>query len=126
LKVARLLDARKPHVLRNNREYDAAVAELDDLLDQDPREGTEEFDRLELLTVLIEAYDEEHHDLPDASPQEVVEFLLEQRGMTRADLTQVLGGRSRVSEFFSGKRELSLNQARALRELLGIPLDLLV
>ena len=60
----------------NNSEYDAALRKLDDLLDRDPREGTEEFDRLELLTVLIAAYDDEHHDLPDASPQEVVEFLL--------------------------------------------------
>ncbi len=126
LDMAKLLDARKPRVLRNNREYDAAVAELDGLLDQDPKEGTEEFDRLEMLSVLIAAYDDEHHDLPDASPQEAVEFLLEQRGLTRADLTKVLGGRSRVSEFFSGKRKLSLNQARALRELFGIPLDLLV
>lgn len=124
--MAKLLDGRKPHVLRNDREYDAAVAELDGLLDQDPEEGTEEFDRLELLSVLVEAYDEEHHAIPDAQPQDVVEFLLEQRGMTRADLADLLGGRSRVSEFFSGKRELSLNQARALRELFGVPLDLLV
>ena len=124
--MAKLLDSRKPRLLRNEREYDAAVAELDELLDQDPPEGTDAFDRLEFLSVLIETYDEEHHAIPEASPQDVIDFLLDQRGMTRADLADVLGGRSRVSEFFSGKRELSLNQARALRDLLGVSLDLLV
>jgi antitoxin component HigA of HigAB toxin-antitoxin module len=46
--------------------------------------------------------------------------------MTRADLHDAFGGRSRVSDFFSGKRELSKSQAVALRELLGIPLDALL
>lgn len=124
--MAKLLDSKKPRLLHNDREYDAAVAELDELLDQDPAEGSDAFDRLEFLTILIETYDEEHHTIPDSTPQDVVDFLLEQRSMLRADLADVLGGRSRVSEFFSGKRELSLNQARALRDLFGISLDLLV
>jgi HTH-type transcriptional regulator/antitoxin HigA len=87
---------RRPRLLRNEREYDAAVAELDELLDQDPPEGTDAFDRLEFLSVLIETYDEEHHAIPEATPQDVIDFLLEQRGMARADLADVLGGRSRV------------------------------
>jgi HTH-type transcriptional regulator/antitoxin HigA len=52
--------------------------------------------------------------------------MLEQHDMTRADLAQVLGGRSRVSEFFSGKRELSKTQALALRDLFHVPLDVLL
>ena len=60
------------------------------------------------------------------TPQAIVEFMLEQKGMSRADLADVMGGKSRVSEFFGGKRELSVNQVRALRETLGVPADLLI
>jgi HTH-type transcriptional regulator/antitoxin HigA len=56
----------------------------------------------------------------------VVEFMLEQKGLTRAVLAEPFGGRSRVSDFFSGKRPLSMTQIKALRELLGIPADLLI
>jgi HTH-type transcriptional regulator/antitoxin HigA len=60
------------------------------------------------------------------TPQDVVDFMLDQKGMSRADLAEVMGGRSRVSEFFSGKRELSRGQIEALRDKLGIPADLLL
>jgi HTH-type transcriptional regulator/antitoxin HigA len=52
--------------------------------------------------------------------------MLEQKGMTRADLHELMGGKARVSEFFAGKRSLSVAQIRALREELGIPADLLI
>ena len=52
--------------------------------------------------------------------------MLEQKGMGRADLAEIMGGRSRVSEFFNGKRELSKAQIEALRDKLGIPADLLL
>jgi HTH-type transcriptional regulator/antitoxin HigA len=125
--VMKRLDFSKPHILRNEKEYDAAVAEMDALLDRHPPVGSPEHDRLELLSVLVEAYDEEHHAMgATATPQAVVEFLLEQQGMTRANLASVLGGRSRVSEFFSGKRPLSLSQIKKLRRLLNVPADLLL
>lgn len=126
--MSSVLDFTKPHLLRSDAEYDAAVAEVDALLDRDPRQGTEEFERLEFLSVLIEEYEDEHEPRGDweASPQSVVDFMLDQKEMTRADLNDVMGGKSRVSEFFSGKRELSRDQIRALRELLGIPADLLL
>lgn len=52
--------------------------------------------------------------------------MLEQHGMARAQLVPLLGGKARVSEFFSGKRRLSIEQIRALRDTLGIPADLLI
>jgi HTH-type transcriptional regulator/antitoxin HigA len=125
--VTKRLDLSQPRVLRTEEEYDAAVAEIDMLLDQDPSPSTPEHDRLEFLTVLVHAYDEEHYPMGDAAtPQAVVDFLLEQHGMTRAQLAPILGGRSRVSEFFAGKRRLSISQIQRLRQLLQAPADLLL
>ena len=121
------LDFATPHLLRNAREYRAAVAEINVLLDTSPKRGTDAYDRLEFLAVLVEAYEDEHDPIDDngGTPQSVVDFMLGQHEMTRAELASVLGGKSRVSEFFAGKRPLSVTQIRALRDLLGIPADLL-
>jgi HTH-type transcriptional regulator/antitoxin HigA len=104
------------------------VAEIDRLLDADPKRGSEAHDRLEFLSVLVPAYEDAHDPIDDArsDPQSVVSFMLEQRGMTRAELAPLMGGKARVSEFFSGKRRLSIEQIRSLRDTLGIPADLLI
>jgi HTH-type transcriptional regulator / antitoxin HigA len=122
-----VLDISAPHILRTAAEFDAAVAEIDRLLDLDPQPFTDDYDRLELLSVLVEEYEARHNPIDDSglTPQQVVDFVLEQRGMTRADLAPLMGGRSRVSDFFNGKRELSKGQIEAIREHLGIPADLL-
>jgi HTH-type transcriptional regulator / antitoxin HigA len=122
------LDFSKPHVLQNASEYKAAVTENDRLVDAHSKRGTEDYDRLMLLSVLIEAYETEHYPVDESAgtPQSVVSFMLEQRGLTRADLYAAMGGKARVSEFFSGKRRLSMEQVRALRDMLGIPADLLI
>jgi HTH-type transcriptional regulator/antitoxin HigA len=123
-----LLDFSKPHVLRNGREYRAAVREIDELLDADPKRGSDAHERLEFLSVLVEAYENEHDpiDESEGTPQSVVTFMLEQKGMTRSDLNSLMGGKARVSEFFAGKRRLSVEQVRTLRKALGIPADLLI
>jgi len=123
-----LLDFSKPHVLRNAREYRAAVREIDDLLDADPKRGSEACNRLEFLSVLVESYEDERDpiDESEGTPQSVVAFMLEQKGMMRSDLNPLMGGKARVSEFFAGKRRLSVEQIRALRKALGIPADLLI
>ena len=127
MSATRTLDFSTPHVLRTVREYNVAVAEVDRLLDADPKKGTVAYDRLEFLSVLIKAYEDEHVPTPrDPTPQEAVDFFLEQRGMTRAELAECMGGRSRVSDFFKGVRQLSTGQIKALRDLLGIPADLLI
>lgn len=121
------LDFSKPHVLRNEREYRAAVREIDALLDADAAPRSEAYDRLEFLSVLVAAYEDEHEPpMPETSPQEVVLFALEQQGKTRADLVSLLGSKSLVSDFLNAKRDLSVNQIRRMVKELGIPADLLL
>lgn len=123
-----VIDLPTPHVLRTAEEYDSAVAEIDRLLDLDPAPFTDDYDRLELLSVLVENYESTNDPIDDSdlTPQQVVDFMLSQRGMERAQLAAIMGGRSRVSDFFNGKRELSKSQIEALRDTLGIPADLLL
>ena len=115
------------HAIRNGKEFHAAVIELDALIDADPKEGTITYDRMELLTILIGAYEEQH--LPPfepATPQEVVRFMAEQKGIGAAELAELVGGRPRLSDFYRGVRDLSKTQIIALRDALGIPADLLL
>lgn len=123
-----VLDIPTPHILRNPEEYAAAVAEIDRLLDLNPQPFTEDSDRLEMLSLLVEDYDARIDPIDDSdlTPQDLVDFMLDQKGMTRADLAEIMGGRSRVSDFFSSKRALSKGQIEALRNTLGIPADLLL
>jgi HTH-type transcriptional regulator/antitoxin HigA len=117
--------------LRNAKEYRAAVHEIDTLLDTNPRRNTEDYDRLEFLSALIESYEDEHLPWEEfergGTPQRAVTFMLEQRGMMRTQLVPLMGvgGRSHLSEFFNNKAALSLTQVRALSKELGIPAELL-
>ncbi len=128
--MAPALDFTTPHVLRTEAEYQEAVREMDALLDAEVAEGSPGWEHLKFLAVLVEAYEAEQlpfeNDEPAGTPQSAVDFMLEQRGMSRGELAPLLGGKARVSEFFSGKRALSKSQIVALREALGIPADLLI
>ncbi len=102
--------------IRNAREYEAAVAQLNDLIDEvgdNPRDPRYRF--IDTLSVLIEAYDEEHHKIPDLSAAEMLRFLMEQHGLSQSDLPEI-GSQGVVSEVLRGKRDLNVRQIRALSE----------
>jgi len=125
--MAELLDFTKPHVLRNEAEYMAAVAEIDQLLDLDPPPPSEAYERLEFLSVLVHAYEEAHFPLEQlTTPQYIVAFIMDQKGIYKADLAQWLGGESPMLAFLQGIGSLSLPQIEQLRVHLGIPADLLL
>jgi HTH-type transcriptional regulator/antitoxin HigA len=124
--ATKLLDFRKPHLLRNHQEYEAALHEVEGLMESAIEPGSAEYERLEFLSLLIEQYEEAEFHIEQATPQAVVEFVAEQRGISRAELAKLMGGKSRLSEFLTEKRDLSINQVRALRDGLGIPADLLI
>lgn len=113
--------------IRNAKEFEETVNELDYLADLDPKEGSPAYDRMELLGILIAAYEEAHlPPLEPATPRELVQFMAEQKGIGSPDLAELLGGRSRLSEFLNGTRELSKSQILRVRDALGIPADLLI
>ena len=85
------------------------------------KHGTPEGDRLEVLMVLVEAYEIEHHPIDPPSPIEAISFRMEQMGLTRKDLEPFIGSRARVSEVMNGKRPLSIEMIRRLHADLGIP-----
>jgi HTH-type transcriptional regulator/antitoxin HigA len=121
-------DPTEPHPLRSELEYAHAIRALEELVNRDSTLTSGDGAQLEHLTAVVEAYEAEHY--PDemfaTTPQDVIDFVLGQKGMQRGDLAEIMGGKSRVSEFFAGKRELSRAQIRALRDLLGVPADLLL
>jgi len=116
-----------PRVIKTPADHEAALAEVERLMSLNPSVGTPDFDRLELLGMLVSAYEDVHYPIDThVTPQDAIDFRLDQRGMTRTDLAPLMGGRSRVSEFFAGRRMLSKTQIRRLREELGVPADLLL
>jgi HTH-type transcriptional regulator / antitoxin HigA len=114
----------KPKIIKNEAEYQAALAYLETLMDAQP--GTPEEEELELFAMLIETYEQTVFpiDLPD--PVSAIEFRMEQQGLKRKDLEPYIGNQSKVSEVLSGKRPLSLAMIRALHAGLDIPLEVLL
>jgi HTH-type transcriptional regulator/antitoxin HigA len=110
--------------IRNEVDYDSALAAIDLLGDPDP--GTPEGDRFEVLVTLVEAYDREHYPIPPPDPISMIEYYIESRGLTRRDLEPYIGTRARVSEVLNKKRALSKEMIRKLHEGLGLELEILV
>jgi HTH-type transcriptional regulator/antitoxin HigA len=110
--------------IRTEADYQAAIDEVDGLMMA--RAGTAEGDRLDVLSTLIEAYEAEHHGIDAPDPVALIEFVMEQRGLDRADVGKFIGARGRVSEVLSKKRALSLPMIRKLHGGLGLPASVLV
>jgi len=102
--------------VRNEREYNAAVKRLNELLDEiGGNEKHPLYGLLDTLGTLIQIYEEEHYPIPDATGAEVLRFLMEEHGLTQSDLSEV-GSQGVVSEILNGKRELNVRQIRFLAE----------
>jgi HTH-type transcriptional regulator / antitoxin HigA len=110
--------------IRSEADYRAALADIERLWKSEP--GTPEGDRVDVLVILIEAYEARHHPIPAPDPIAAVLFMMEQKGLTRRDLEAALGSRGRVSEILNRKRPLTLPMVRALSALLDIPTEVLV
>jgi HTH-type transcriptional regulator/antitoxin HigA len=101
-------------LIRNEREYDAAVERLNSLLDEVGMDESHPlYGLLDTLGTLIEAYENEHERLPPVSGAKMLQFFMDEHGLRQTDLPEV-GSQGVVSEVLSGKRELNVRQIRAL------------
>ena len=112
----------KPKVLKTDRDFKAALAYVECLIDQSSPDESE----LELWSLLVENYEQSHFPIATPDPIEAIRFRLEQAGLQTADLLPYLQSKSKISEVMNRKRPLSLTMIRALHDGLKIPAAILV
>ena len=112
--------------IRNERDYNWALKEIERYFDREPKRGSSEAARFDILAALIEAYEAKHWliDPPDAV--EAIRFRMEHSGLKQADLARLLGSRSRASEIMNRRRLLTMQQARKLNVEWRIPAEVLL
>lgn len=118
-RYGKLLAEINPRVIRNDRDLDRLTAVLL-ALDERSRPTPEEYELAELLTLLIEQYEERNHEIPKATPLDVLRFLMEQHGFTAKDLWPAIGSKGVTSEILSGRRAISVSRAAELGKLFHV------
>jgi len=118
-----LMDAK---VIRSEEQHQEYLHEIQSLIALSPQSGSNAAERLELLTVLVEAYENQKFPIEAPDPVSAILFRMQEQGLRQADLVPYFGTRSRVSEVLSRKRPLTVNMIRALSSGLGISTETLV
>jgi HTH-type transcriptional regulator/antitoxin HigA len=116
------MDIRPIH---NEDDYAWAMAEVSRYFENEPEFGSEDGNRFEVLLTLIGAYEVDRYPISTPDPIEMLEFAISSMGHTRAELSNLLGSRSRVSEILNRKRPLTLDQIRTISEAWKLPVDVL-
>ena len=119
----------KTKILKTEQEYNEAcdriytlINNTDNAIEPDSSEGEE----VELLSLLVEKYEQEHYSVKAPTPIEAIRFRMEQMNLKQSDIAPLFGGKTRVSEVLHGKRVLTLKMITLLNRYLGIPLESLV
>lgn len=110
--------------IKTKKDYEAALKKIDELFDATP--NTPEGDLLDVLVTLVEAYEQKHFAIAPPNPIEAIKFRMEQLGIKQSDLAEAMGGKSRVSEILSGKRELTVKMMRELHKKFKVPAESLL
>ena len=110
--------------IRTKRDHESALKEIERLWGA--KTGSPEGDRLDVLATLVDAYETEHYPMDPPDPIEAIKFRMEQQGLTRRDLEEIIGTRTRIAEVLNRKRGLSIAMIRRLHERLGISADVLI
>jgi HTH-type transcriptional regulator/antitoxin HigA len=115
-----------PKVIKTKADYEAALKEIERLIDVNPQPGTPDAQQLELVTLLAEDYETKAFRRTPPDPIDAILFRMEQQELAPRDLIPYIGSRSKVSEVLGRKRPLTLSMIRALNEGLGIPARVLL
>ena len=110
--------------IKTEADYNQALMRLEKIFHAPT--DSEEGDEAEILSILIEKYEDDHFPIEAPDPIEAIKFRMEQMGMDNKDLAEIIGYKSRVSEIFSRKRKLTLKMIRNLHEKLKIPYESLI
>lgn len=110
--------------IKTEQDYNQALERLEVIFHSEI--DTPDGDEAEVLSILIEKYEDEHYPIGMPDPIEAIKFRMEQMGMKQKDLAEVIGFTSRVSEILNRKRKLTLGMIRKLNEKLHIPTEVLV
>lgn len=113
-------------VIRSDEQHQEYLLEIEQLIARSPEPGSEEMERLELLSVLVEAFESQKFPIEAPDPIGAIIFRMQEQGLKQADLVPYFGTRSRVSEVLARKRPLTVNMIRALSSGLGISTETLV
>lgn len=103
------------HILRDEADYQAALAAYESYFDIEPDPGSDAGDHFELLGLLLAKYEEDRFPIVAADPVEAIRFAMDRLGLAQPDLAEILGSRSRASEVLNRRRELSISQIRNCR-----------
>jgi HTH-type transcriptional regulator/antitoxin HigA len=110
--------------IRTSANHDAALARIKALWDARP--GTPEHDELEVLSVLVSAYEDEHWRILPPNPVDAIKFHMEQNGFRQKDLASVIGSTSRASEVLNRRRPLTVEMIKAIHAAWSVPLEALI
>ncbi|MEP6754904.1 MAG: transcriptional regulator [Chthonomonadales bacterium] len=110
--------------IKSHIDYRPALAEINSLIDSAP--GSENAERLEVISILVADYEDKHEPIGPPDPIDFLEFVMESRGLNRKDMEPYIGSRSRVAEIMNRKRILSLDMIRRLCSGLDLPSDVLI
>ncbi len=107
--------------IKTEHDYTKTLSKIESLMDAKP--NTSQMDELEVLTTLVEAYEEQHYKIESPDPIEAIKFRMEQEGLKQKDLIEIVGSKSRVSEILNKKRKLTIEMIRNLHKQLHIPIE---
>jgi len=107
--------------IKTEADYSATLSQIEGLMYAKP--NTPQMDELEVLTTLVEAYEEQHYKIEAPDPIEAIKFRMEQEGLKQKDLVAIVGSKSRVSEILNKKRKLTIEMIRNLHTQLHIPIE---
>lgn len=128
-KYGLLLMETLPSAISNEKELERLTEEVDRLMTRGIRQGElspEEESLLELLSVLIESYEDEHYPFPEVPPNEILKFLMEENDYKQSDLLHIFGSSGIASEVVNGKRSISKAQAKKLAEFFKVSVELFI
>ncbi len=111
-------------LIKTEDDYKQALARLEVIFNALP--NTAEGDELEILSILIEKYEEKHYKIEFPDPIEAIKSRMEQMGISQTELSSIVGLKSRASEILNRKRKLTLEMIRKINDALKIPLEVLV